>query len=971
MDKMMLSLKNIYKMLMSDDFPIYSVSVIPEKRRKGQTLLRFWQSMVVEEFRGQSCGSLIWRSDGKRSRYLSNLCNRSADPDFCGEYAREIASALSDTVMLKQIDRFCGFLSEREYRQDILLRRIREMTRLLMEEDNCAPERLLRKIREIASPGGQRECTGIQGDLFRAGYLLSVMMLCAMAGDAMEELAVLLEEKRCSMGALWQSRRETARSRQNPTVFLTAHSGTLQDNPLPRRRFFGREEALYDILEMVTDRRKCLISGIGGIGKTELLRQILRLCEEEQVVDRIAVVPYDTGIMESFSRAFQGGFRLRPEENFRRILIMLEKESAAGRKILIVIDDMNRSVEEDPALEQLQEIPCSVLITSRRPSLEGFETYRLENPSVTTGTLIFRDNYGHPLSREDRKQLDQLLRDETICHPLTLNLMARAARSRNWPVARLEEHLRQEGVSLTWVEEDRILKTDRIYNRLYSIWKVPDSCQRIAELFTLLPPGSYTETFLSSLFPELFGEDPSEKLMTLAEGGWLDALNSGYSMHPLVAECLRRKIITEERLEPLLKGLRQSLPPLQIFWDEMEDGDPETEQSGRILLYMAEYMTGNISRRLMLDLMNAANMQQCTQSTKESYARKLQQWHRRCRERDDLTETVLWGVLGNWTLAETEAAKTLYQRQKNRLTAPKKIFLDFCLSVGSDLSFMGQPELAEQMLKEVLCAEASPAQKATAYYHLAGNCFQLGSAEEAVRWNEQGVAYVQAHPECGTLPRFNNLHMQCNNCLRYRQKEKAYQLIRQLEEMMEGIERVDLRIQLLSVQGLYEMVFGDPRKAMEYTTKQMQMNLEYCGRDINHYYLLGSVAQIHARLKQYDESIARYDEVIAYARESGINRLLQSACNNVSVPCIQSGRPEKALEYLKVAVAEGRKSGGLMLGESLRNTALAWGQLGDTEKELAACKEAWPLLLQAYGPEHERVAPVRQRLEELEPEFLR
>ncbi len=89
---MILSMKNIYKLLMSNDFPIYSDSVIPEKMRKGQTLLRFWQSMAVEDFRTEPCGKGIWRNDGKRNRYLSNLCNRSGELKLYSDYSKEIAA---------------------------------------------------------------------------------------------------------------------------------------------------------------------------------------------------------------------------------------------------------------------------------------------------------------------------------------------------------------------------------------------------------------------------------------------------------------------------------------------------------------------------------------------------------------------------------------------------------------------------------------------------------------------------------------------------------------------------------------------------------------------------------------------------------------------------------------------------------------------------------------------------------------
>ena len=92
MEKMTLSLKNIYKLLMNNDFPIYSESVIHARDRKGQTVLRFWQRIVIEEFRSMPYGKMIWRNDGKRNRYTSHLCNRSSELTCYEEYTKEIIS---------------------------------------------------------------------------------------------------------------------------------------------------------------------------------------------------------------------------------------------------------------------------------------------------------------------------------------------------------------------------------------------------------------------------------------------------------------------------------------------------------------------------------------------------------------------------------------------------------------------------------------------------------------------------------------------------------------------------------------------------------------------------------------------------------------------------------------------------------------------------------------------------------------
>ena len=95
MEHQLLSLKNIYRLLMASDFPLYSESVIGEKERKGVTVLRFWQQILIEEFKNLPCGRMIWRSSGARNRYTSQLCNRSLTPGLYGTYAAELASRLS------------------------------------------------------------------------------------------------------------------------------------------------------------------------------------------------------------------------------------------------------------------------------------------------------------------------------------------------------------------------------------------------------------------------------------------------------------------------------------------------------------------------------------------------------------------------------------------------------------------------------------------------------------------------------------------------------------------------------------------------------------------------------------------------------------------------------------------------------------------------------------------------------------
>lgn len=376
MEKMILSLKNIYMLLMTEDFPIYSEGVIGRNDRKGLTMLRFWQGQIVEEFRCLPCGKMIWRNDGKRNRYTSYLCNRSAEIKTYSEYARELTSQINSTSLCNQTARFMDFLSARNYRHDTLIRRVREFIRLTEAEDPRVSQQIASQLRETADwqPGG------VQGCLFQAAYLLTLLTLYAAAGEAMDDpVMAVLRARESGIEEMWSLYTRPQEIRPAGAAFLTAHSGLLQDNPLPSHRFFGREEELFNLKEIAASGRKCLISGMGGMGKTELLRQLIHVCESEKIVDKIAVVPYEGSIAESVARCFPEYQRQNQEESFHAALYRLKRESEQ-EKVLLLIDNLTNGPEEDPNLEQLNSLPCGILITSRRASLAGYETCSLNPP---------------------------------------------------------------------------------------------------------------------------------------------------------------------------------------------------------------------------------------------------------------------------------------------------------------------------------------------------------------------------------------------------------------------------------------------------------------------------------------------------------------------------------------------------------------------------------------------------------------
>ena len=970
MDKIILSLKNIYKLLMANDFPVYSESVIGEKERKGQTVIRFWQHILTPEFKSLPCGKLLWRYTEKRNRYTSQLCNRSLPSNLYQKYVREIVSQLSETTLFNQIDLFSQFLSGRLYQHEVLIRRIREFVRMCRTEDPYMTETVAAHLSQCVE--GAEKSRSPRLGLFQASYLLTLLTIYAAASEAMgEPVLEELRQERFGMDALWSQRKRRRTEAPGKPVFLTVRAGLLQDNPLPYNRYFGREEALYDLQEAILNQQKCLISGVGGIGKTELLRQLIRRCVQGNLVNALAAVPYRGSLLESFACAFPEFQEKEPEESFHGILHQLRKRAEQGEKLLLAIDDLRGDPEQDPHFAQLRDLPCCILITSRRESLEGFEAYRLADPSVTAGALIFRDHYGKPLPPEDRALLKELLQKELICHPLTLKMMARAARSRNWEMSQLQARLLEAGCSLTWTEGDRTVRLSQIYHQLYSISEIPEKYKPVVELFTLLPMESYSPEFLETAFPEALGsmETLTAALRRLAAGGWLEKSKDGFFMHPLIAQCLRRKTVTEGSIRPFLRGIRSLLPEFYIEdgWNDQADSR-ELQKIYRIMRSFAGSVSGPVSRELFRDWCVSMHSVAPTKLERDQNLALLDDMKKRCANMDEELEVLYVTVYAFFDCVDgkmTAEIAEIYEKQKEHLTVSPELFYKFCCHAGHNLA-QENPELAREILVRVLEGEASASLKATTYYHLTYLYISQEKLSEALEWGEQGLAFVRAHPECGKLLTIYNMVSPCNIYLVFGRMDEAEELLRQMGELIGEDSLPSQRAEYTQLCGICAMNQGRLEEALSECRKSVELVLEYYGKTDIYYVELSQTGTILIYLKRYPETVEIYEEVLAYAKAQQNGPMIAKMSNNLAVCYLEMEQPQEALRLLEEVTAQARQTGGVLLGEVLRNKARAYRMLEDPGQELVCLRESLPLLEASYGPDHPRSAAARERLAELD-----
>lgn len=214
--------------------------------------------------------------------------------------------------------------------------------------------------------------------------------------------------------------------------------------------FVGRGAELERMREILARHQLVFLSGIGGIGKTELAKQYADKYRDQ----------YDTIVFSVFEKDIQslvceeiGINKISREEKeteeafFERKLEVLKEIVTA--EDLIIID--NFDVESDDKLELLFDCPCKFIVTTRMDfrdyNYEQIMVDRLENLNDILD--LFYTYNDIPYSEEEREGVKKLV-DYVDVHTMTVELIAKYLRdSEESPVDLYERFLEKEGITNT------------------------------------------------------------------------------------------------------------------------------------------------------------------------------------------------------------------------------------------------------------------------------------------------------------------------------------------------------------------------------------------------------------------------------------------------------------------------------------------------------------------------------------------
>lgn len=549
--KEVLTPKNVYRFL-TDNLPgLYPHGVIPAAERKGLTLVKFWAQVLDGIIPPEWHASLF--AGSQRSRRLSDMMNRTGVQPLPPKLQQEMNALLSGEMLIRLSQQVQDFLRSAHYDADALTRALPDFVRMMMENEECMkPEHEhvfenLQKSRETLPR------------TFVDMLTLSWLVLLAFYGPEMgcRELLDYCQAQEHSAQALYLLSSHVTFGRRVP-LSMTGRNCELCRQGLSKDEYvMDAASCLPQLTDAIRQGGKIAVTGMGGIGKTEMTRQALALLAKEELFSRMAWVQYENSLASSLRMAFDGLDGVAEENVLSTVREKLEAPYQ-GRTLLL-IDSVDMPPEADEGLREIEHWGCDVLVTTRFPLGDGFRNIAVPLLSEEASRALFvqHDPYLKSMGSAETEALHQVL-SRVAGHPLAIILLAHLAKMKRWTMAQLLDELDRispEGLRLAGGKFSAIAQK---IAQMVSTDALTDRERQVLAVFATFPAWTIPVRDALTLLRDFGTEDEVlSALETAADYGLLTSNWRGYAMHPVLAESFRPLLPPMEKVPRLVEIFRE------------------------------------------------------------------------------------------------------------------------------------------------------------------------------------------------------------------------------------------------------------------------------------------------------------------------------------------------------------------------------------------------------------------------------
>ena len=330
------------------------------------------------------------------------------------------------------------------------------------------------------------------------------------------------------------------------------------------KAFLGRGAELEQIREAFQEERIVFLSGLGGMGKTELAVRFGALSLGRTYFATFHS-DWETTLVSSISYGVPGLDRqnMDQEEILAGTLAALQK---CAREDLLILDNADGMAESPEQLRRkLSGLPLRFLVTTRSEIAEAIPVGALRMEELRE---IFCRN-GVAI---EPKNMDDLI-NAVDRHTLTVDLMARSM-GRGRRAATAERFLdalnardlsspRFTRVATTYPGGPAQARINEHLRTVFQVSELKDEEQELLRCATLIPAAGMDD----ALFLAPFEEEMADVLDDLIDHGWLE-LNEDelLHIHPVIRIVCREELTpTDESCGPFLNGLLYQCDPNEAY----------------------------------------------------------------------------------------------------------------------------------------------------------------------------------------------------------------------------------------------------------------------------------------------------------------------------------------------------------------------------------------------------------------------
>lgn len=383
--------------------------------------------------------------------------------------------------------------------------------------------------------------------------------------------------------------------------------------------FIGRKDELENVYEIIRSYQSVMLYGLGGIGKTEIVKQIVNRIFKEKCenhgIEKIAWVDYDNIDIRNCIAKSLHETRLIKDSNEAWIAAQ-RMIMNYGDRLLMIIDNVENDTDKN--LLRLSNLPCEILITSRVKEIAGFQGIEIGTLSEEECIKLFRRFcIKHTGTNDHVRQIVQL----ADCLTVVIELLAKIAEQEESTLPEFLATLKKLGFHLSNEE------SSSIHEKLQDEARV---IEQIAKLFSIRPLKKEEANLLMpmSVIPamafsyenarEWFCVTNHRVLNRLVKMGWLMIGNSieaeegycsknYYLMHSVIASAIRYQYqdilydncrdfmckLSKEMQYPNDEHGAERIHLIQYSWAirELLKDHYTDEQDADFMLYMARIFT--------------------------------------------------------------------------------------------------------------------------------------------------------------------------------------------------------------------------------------------------------------------------------------------------------------------------------------------------------------------------------------------